>query len=107
MKSITTNQEVLLFAGTNFSNREFCHLESFKRPDQKPQIAELERACWAGMLFELLPELASPFEGSKAFIWDIHSANHFVLITQGTQPYQIENAFSVDPHFFLAAAGFN
>lgn len=107
MKPIIANQEIMLFAGTSFSKREFCHLVKTKRPEINSSIAELEQACWAGILFEMLPELSSLFAGSKAFIWDIHATNHFVLINQGTRPQQVENAFSVDPHFFLAAARFN
>lgn len=101
MKPIIANQEIMLFAGTSFSKREFCPLGSYKKPELNPQIAELEQACWAGMLFEMLPELSTLFAGSKAVIWDIHSTNHFVLINQGTQPNSVKTTFSIDPHFFL------
>jgi hypothetical protein len=107
MKPISTIQEILLFTGTSFSKREFSQLGNHKKPDPKPQHAELEQACWSGILFEMLPELSSLFAGSKAFIWDIHSFDHFLLVTQGTRPEPIDNAFSVDPHFFLTAAAFN
>ena len=101
MKPIIANQEIMLFAGTSFSKMEFSVLDNSKGPELNTQSEELERACWAGMLFEMLPELPSPFEGSKAFIWNIYSANQFVLINQGTQPSTIENQLSVDPYCFL------
>lgn len=101
MKPIIANQEIMLFAGTSFSKMEFSPLDNTKGPELHTQSEELERACWAGMLFEMLPELPSPFEGSKAFIWSIYSASQFVLINQGTQPSIIENQFSVDPYCFL------
>jgi len=107
MNPITANQEIMLFAGTSFSTREFSPLDNNKRPELNTQSEELERACWAGMLIEILPELPSPFEGSKAFIWNIYSANQFVLIIQGTQPSTIENPFSIDPYCFLFDAKLN
>lgn len=101
MKPIITNREIMLFAGTSFSGKEFCPKGSYIKPELNPQIAELERACWAGMLFEMIPELSTEFTDSKAFIWDIHSTNHFVLINQGELPQQVEQAFSLDPYCFF------
>ncbi len=100
MKPIIANQEIMLFAGTSFSKKEFHPLENNKSK-LNTQSEELESACWAGMLFEMLPELALPYEGSKTFIWSIYAANQFVLIHQGTQPSIIENHFSIDPYCFL------
>ena len=103
MKPTTTNQEIILFTGTSFSNRELCHLDSTtKRPKISSGGEELERACWAGMLFEMLPELTRGlFTHSKVHIWDIHSSKHCLLISQGTRPHPVDNAFSLNPHFFL------
>jgi hypothetical protein len=108
MKPITTNQEILLFADTSFSKQEFCNKDSFNKPTNLSRIEELERACWAGMLFEMLPELvAYSFPRCKMFIWNIQSAEHSLLISQGTDPHPVEATFSIDPHFFLPAAHFN
>lgn len=109
MKLITTNQEVLLFTGSRFSNREFSRLD---KPNNKLEANsfrdELERACWAGLLFEMLPELAiDSFARFKMYIWNIHSAEHFLLINQGTDPHPVDATLSIDPHFFLPVAHFN
>ena len=103
MKPTTTNQEIILSTSTSFSNRELCHLDSkHKRPKISTPEEELERACWAGMLFEMLPELTKGlFTGSQVHIWDIHSSKHCLLVSQGTEPHPVENAFSLNPHFFL------
>ena len=101
MKPITTNQEIILFTGTSFVNRAVCPIGNYKKQRPNPQITELEKACWAGMLFELLPELAISLSGARPFIWNIHSTNHFVLINQGAEPSTVEDAFSVDPYHFL------
>ena len=109
MKPTTTNQEILLFTGTRFSSREFCRPDNYKiGPGTNSSQEELERACWAGLLFEMLPELTiDPFARCKMHIWNIHSAEHFLLISQGTDPYPGEAIFSIDPQYFLPATNFN
>ena len=106
MKTKNTNQEILLFTGTSFSNRQY----SIKDPDGKEgtestPIENLEKACWAGMLCEVLPELVGcPSANNKIFIWHILSAEHFLRISMGPYPALMENESSIDPYFFLPAA---
>ena len=109
MKPIITSQEILLFTNTSFSNRELSNPDT---ANNKPEInsyrEELEKACWAGMLFELLPELTTySFSGCKMFIWNILTAGHFLLINQGSYPHPVENETSVDPHLFLGSVHLN
>ena len=105
MKPTITNQEILLFAGTSFSSRQF----TIKDPDGKDAtgyspMENLEKACWAGMLSEILPELVGcPSPDNKTYIWHILSAEHFLRISMGPYPALIENETSVDPYFFLPA----
>ena len=101
MKPSIANQEIMLHAGSRFFKREFCPTGKNKKPGPGSQPEELEGACWAGMLFELLPELSTSFPGSRPFIWDVHSIGHFVLINQGTEPRQVDSAFSIDPYCFV------
>ena len=104
MKPIITNQEILLFTNTCFSNRELCNLDNNNGPDTNSYTEELEKACWSGMLFEMLPELtASSFCGCKMFIWNILTAGHFILVNQGSYPHPVESETSVDPHLFLGS----
>ena len=109
MKPITTNQEILLLTGTSFSNREFSKTgKHSNRLETSSSRDELERACWAGLLFEMLPELTThPFTSTKMYIWSIHSAAHFLLIRQGADPNPVEELFSIDPQLFLPAARLN
>lgn len=101
MKPITTNQEIMLIIGTRFLGREVCPVGKDRKPDRNSQIPELERACWAGLIFDLLPELSSPPAGSKTFTWNVHSTTHFVMINLGTEPLSVEDAFSLDPYYFI------
>ena len=109
MKQITINQEILLFAGTSFSRQEFCSKNtSSNGAANYSLIEELERACWAGMLCELLPELTTnPFSDCKMFIWNVLTAKHFLLVNQGTYPQPVESKTSVDPHLFLLSVHLN
>lgn len=109
MKPTTTNQEILLITGSTFSNREFSEPGKYNNRLAAPSsIEELERACWAGMLFELLPELRiDTFSSSKMYIRNIHRAEYFLLINQGTTLHPAEAVFSIDPQLFLIATDFN
>lgn len=109
MKPKIINQEILLFAGTRFSSRQF----SIKDTDEKENacyssIENLEKACWAGMLFELLPELVGcPSADNKTYIWHIMSGEHFLRISMGSYPSSVENETSIDPYFFLPLSSKN
>ena len=109
MKPIITNQEILLSTSASFSKREWCRLDAQPRRSEISSAAEeLERACWAGILFEMLPELmASSSPDNKMSIWNIRSASHFLLISQGTDPCPPEYTFSIDPQIVLTAGNFN
>src|SRR5687768_16610507 len=106
MKTKNINQEILLFSGTSFSSRQFSikDFDGKERTESTP-IENLEKACWAGMLCEVLPELVGcPSPDNKIFIWHILSADHFLRISMGPYPSLIENESSIDPYFFLPSA---
>jgi hypothetical protein len=109
MKPISFNQEILIFANATFSRQDFCRRNtSDSRQANYSLIEELERACWAGRLCELLPELAAhSFTDSKMFIWNILTAEHFLLVNQGTYPSPAESETSLDPHFFILSVHLN
>ncbi|WP_276504818.1 hypothetical protein [Terrimonas pollutisoli] len=103
MKPEINNQEILLFIDSRFCSREFCSRDTkLQGLNLNLHREQLENACWAGMLFEMLPELkdACPF-GNKVLIWDIHSAGHLLLVNQGHSPQPVEKPFSLDPYLFL------
>jgi len=99
MKPLTTNQEILIFKGTSFSKLEFAIQDKHnKRPGPNSSGEELEKACWEGRLFEILPELSiDPIDGYKMYIWNMYVTKRSLLIQQGTDPYLDETAFSIDP----------
>ena len=105
MKQQTTRHEILMFTGTSLSKRELCEKNGNSEIDAGISPAEkLEKACWAGLLFELLPELAdiTP-DKSKTYIWNIMRGEHFLHISLGPYPAAEEKDTSLDPYFFLPA----
>lgn len=109
MKQKITNQEILLFAGTRFASRELCSRETDKESGKESSTVEqLEKACWGGLLCELLPELAGCHAAKdKNFIWHIMSGEHFVRISMGPNPQTMANETSIDPYFFLLTIFYN
>lgn len=98
-----TCKEIILFTGTSFSSREFILKDKNVRDAMDcSQIENLEKACWAGLLNELLPELVgNPSANASSFIWHIMSGEHFLRISMGPYPQHVENENSIDPYFFL------
>jgi len=102
MKTKSTQQEVLLLTGTNFSNRQW----STKDDSSSKNLSEeekLEQACWNGLLPEMLPEIFDHSEGAKKlFLWEIKEAASFIELEMGEYPEAKDNYFSIDPYSFLA-----
>jgi len=106
MKPNTINQEVLLFTGTSFSKRQLCEREHPNRNDPANSSEELQKACWSGMLFEMLPDLVEN-AFVKTFIWAVIPAETFIRIRLGSTPDSIESETSIDPYFLLTVKNFN
>jgi hypothetical protein len=109
MKPININQEILLFTGTSFTRQQFSNINTTgHRSPEYSLIEELERASWEGILCELIPELPSnPFPCSKLFVWNILTAEHFLLVNKGIYPQAVATETSVDPHLFLPGIHLN
>jgi hypothetical protein len=101
MKPQTTYHEIMLFTGTRFASREFSSREENKHSSGSAS-EELEKACWAGMLCELIPEIAGePNVKSENFIWNIVNGKNFLYITMGPHPQVHDNATTIDPYFMI------
>lgn len=99
MKPETINQEILLFTQSSFCNRPFCKRNSDQEnPESYSSMEELEKACWDGMLTELLPEL---FDDPHNYTWKTASGINFLSVSLGPYPSTIEKQSSLDPYLFL------
>ena len=102
MKPNTMNQKILLFTGTSFTKQEFCSRDRGKEGKESSAMEQLERACWDGMLSEMMPELvSSPSAKSENFICHILSGKHFLRIILGPCQQMVENESSIDPYLFM------
>ncbi len=101
MKTISTQQEILLMTGTNFSSRQCCK----KDDDSQKSISEkeqLEEACWNGLIKEMLPEIyEEPAADRKLYLWQIREAASFLGLELGELPAEKDYHLSIDPYLFM------
>ena len=103
MEPQVINQEILLFTESSFCNREFCRRDSGEQNnnDYSP-MEDLEKACWDGMLNEMLPELTiNAGQPGKSYIWNTASGVNFLCINMGTCSLATSKQTSINPYFFL------
>ena len=101
MKTIATQQEILLMTGTKFAAKEWAE----KNVEDKNKLSgseKLEDACWNGLLDEMLPEIVGKtIDGKKLFLWHIRHCQSFLEIELSDESPLIEREFSIDPYFFV------
>ena len=103
MKQNSTQQEILLLTGTNFSNRQW----STKDDTSSKKLTEeekLEEACWNGLLPEILPEIFAETKAQKKklYLWQVKEGASFLELELGEYPEEKDSYFSIDPYSFLA-----
>lgn len=104
---VSTQQEILLLTGTNFSSR-LCYEQDDQSSIHKlTEREQLEDACWNGLLPDMLPEIIEQPYGGKLYLWQIREAKSFIEIDLGETPEDKENAYSIDPYLFLSEYHFS
>ena len=101
------SHEILLFTGTHFCSRPLCKRNTYhEKNDIYSSMEELEKACWDGMLQEMLPELFEKFvQRGNNYVWNTVSGVNFLCVNMGSTPLPVEKETSIDPYFFLHEAG--
>jgi hypothetical protein len=101
MEPNATQQEILLHIETQFAHRKWRD----QNPESTSSLSarqELEKACWDGLVKELIPELdIKLLEGRKLWLWQIHETQSFLALDFYEVPGPKENIFSIDPYLFL------
>ena len=100
MKPTSTQQEILLLIGSNFSSRNSCENDDSNQ-NNLTKGQQLEEACWNGLIHEMLPEICE-LSGNKLFLWQTRETNSFIEIELGDLPQEKEKHFSIDPYSFLS-----
>lgn len=106
MKKSIARHEVLLFTRTTFCARQFCEGNYTSRMDSPED--QLQRACWNGLLFEVLPGILGDQSNKRTtYTWEVIPAQHFIDVKIAPTPYSINYMTSINPYFFLVGKNFN
>ncbi len=100
MEQFSTQQEILLSIDTEFAHRQWA--------DQNNGTAglsareQLEKACWDGLLKEVIPELDITLNtNKKLWLWQIHETRSFLALDFYESPGPKEREASIDPYLFM------
>jgi hypothetical protein len=109
MKPQAQHQEILLLNSNSLLKRQLC-LNS-NDPDSKKglsPIEQLEKACWDGLLAEMLPEIIlKPATGYGSFVWEVFTTQNFIHINMGSHPFTENRTASIDPCYFYQSLPIN
>lgn len=108
MKTIFTNQEILLLPGSSFFNRECCEKDEQPNTKQLSQKEKVINLCWNGILPELLPEIAETDAKEKALtLWEVNETDCLLDLRLGEANNNLSDAWSINPYIFLEFAEMN
>lgn len=109
MKTKNVNQEILLFTGTSFAGRDLNSRDAENNEGRHISLHDkLEKACWDGLLDELLPKVADTVVAKReSFIWQIVTAENFLRINMGVTNVSVAGPSSIDPYYFITSVSFN
>jgi hypothetical protein len=108
MKTVYTQQEVLLMTGTHFLSGHLS--EHSDSPGERPLTDKerLEEACWNGLLQSVLPEICTPAaDGSLLYLWQVKEGASFLELDLCEVPAALDKYLSIDPYSFLDIKSFN
>ena len=103
MKPNLIIQEILLHTDTGFSKQKYCDISYETHcPGKNFSVEQLEKACWNGLLRELLPELVNLSPGDNTlYIWQIINGEHFLCINMSAYPLEADREASLNPYLFM------
>ena len=101
MKPNATLQEILLNTDTHFAHRQWADKDASEGANLSA-VEKLEKACWDGLVKELIPELDITLQSNKKlWLWQIHSTRFFLALDFYEYPGTKENETSIDPYLFM------
>jgi hypothetical protein len=101
MEPNSTQQEVLLNTDTQFAHRQWADKDA-KGSDDLTAIEKLEKACWDGLVKELIPELDITLESNKKlWLWQVHETRSFLALDFYESPGPKDKEASIDPYLFM------
>ncbi len=101
MEKNATQQEILLITDSSFAHREWAEKDANEK-NTLSETEQLEKACWEGLIKELLPEVdVTLITGKKLWLWQIRQTQSFLELELSDYPAPVENWSSIDPYAFL------
>jgi hypothetical protein len=97
MNTHVLHQEIFLLTGTSFSHRQLTDKEEKDRSANISDSEKLEKACWAGLLGDMLPEI---IEDHSLSLWQIIETEFSLQIELTPYP-SWERRASIDPYYFV------
>jgi hypothetical protein len=101
METKSTQQEILLNTNTHFAHQQWAGKDDVGSENMNP-IEQLEKACWEGLVKELIPELDITLHTrNKLWLWHVHETQSFLALDFYEFPGPKENAASINPYLFM------
>lgn len=101
MEPNATQQEVLLITDTAFAHRPWAERNGDGQA-RLSAIEQLEKACWDGLLREMMPELGTEMNpATKLWLWQVHRTSAFLALDFCEFPEPKDNGSSIDPRVFM------
>jgi hypothetical protein len=102
MEPENVQQEILLNTDTCFAHRQWTDSDSTESEKNLNPIEQLEKACWDGLVKELIPELDITLHTEKKlWLWQVHETRSFLALNFYEYPGPLENESSIDPYLFM------
>lgn len=104
MRQSHKNQEILLLTGSRYIIRELISHNSENRKENIPVHDKLERACWDGLLDNLLSGIVNDDNSKKEdLIWRITSSDSFLCINIGLNDNPKPGYSCINPYYFITS----
>jgi hypothetical protein len=101
MEPGAAQQEILLYTDSQFAHRKWAEKDAGESADLSAK-EQLEKACWDGLVKELIPELDITLRANrKLWLWQIHETQSFLALDFYEVPGPKENDVSIDPYLFM------
>jgi hypothetical protein len=101
MEPKSSQQEVLLSTNTQFAHRQWVDSDADGASNLNAK-EQLEKACWDGLVKEMIPELKISLDpNKKLWLWRIHETRSFLALDFYEYPGPKETEASIDPYLFM------
>lgn len=102
MEPIATLQEVLLNTETQFAHRQWAEKDASGSANLSTR-EKLEKACWDGLIKDLIPELDITLQtDKKIWLWQVHQTHTFLALDFYEYPESKDTETSIDPYLFMS-----